>query len=256
MDLQLQGKIALVTGGSKGIGYAIAQGLVAEGVKVVVSARDQLRLNQAISNLHDLSGNGASVGGMTADVARPDQLAALMAYTQANFGAPDILIANAGGPPAGRAADLDDRAWAQGYDLTLMANVRLARAVLPEMQAQGWGHIINVTSFTIKQPLAKLALSNALRAAVTGFAKTLSSEVAADGVTVNNVAPGYTATQRLENLFTDEAARKALIDQIPAKRFAQPEEVAAAAVFLASAQAQYITGQTLVVDGGVVGATF
>ncbi|MEO1350027.1 MAG: SDR family oxidoreductase [Cyanobacteria bacterium J06635_15] len=253
MDLHLQGKIALITGGSKGIGYAIAKGLAAEGVTVVINARDPGRLNQAISNLHDIGGN---VGGMAADVTLPDQIEALVAYTRSNFGPPDILISNAGGPPAGKAVDLDDAAWAKGYELTLMANVRLARTVLADMQSKRWGRIINITSFSIKQPLANLALSNALRAATTGFAKTLSSEVAADGVTVNNVAPGYTATQRLENLFANEAERNALMDQIPAKRFATPEEVAAAAVFLASVQAQYITGQTIVVDGGVVGATF
>jgi 3-oxoacyl-[acyl-carrier protein] reductase len=253
MEFHLQGKTAIVTGGSKGIGYAIAQTLVAEGVQVVVSARGKTHLNQAISNLQAVGGH---VAGIAADVTKPDEIEELIEYTRSNFGSPDILIAHAGGPPPGQAIALNDGDWEKGYNLTLMANVRLARAVLPGMQAKRWGRIINITSVSIKQPIANLTLSNAFRSAVTGFAKTLSTEVAADGITVNNVAPGYTATQRLEELFQDESKRNALIAQIPAKRFATPQEIAATAVFLASEQAAYITGQTIVVDGGVVGATY
>lgn len=253
MDLHLKNKIALVTGGSKGIGYAIAKGLVAEGTQVIISSRSQTNLDKAVSNLQDLGGN---VAGIAADVTKPNDIEELIKYTRSNFGSPDILISNAGGPPKGKAVNLNDAAWDKAYDLILMANVRLTRAVLSDMQAKGWGRIINITSSSIKQPIANLTLSNALRAGVTGFAKTLSTEVAADGITVNNVAPGPTATQRSKELYRDETARNALIARIPAKRLATPEEIAAAAVFLASEQAAYITGQTIVVDGGIVNATY
>lgn len=253
MDLHLKNKIALVTGASKGIGYAIAKGLIIEGTQVIISSRNQTNLNKAIENLQDL---GGKVAGIIADVTKPDEIEELIQYTRSNFGSPDILISNAGGPPTGKAADLDDAAWDKGYDLTLMANVRLIRTVLSDMQAKRWGRIINITSVSIKQPVANLTLSNAFRAAVTGFAKTLSTEVAEYGITVNNVAPGYTATQRLEELLSNETEKNAVINRIPAKRFAIPEEVADAAVFLASEKAAYITGQTIVVDGGVVSATY
>ena len=253
MDLHLKNKIALVTGGTKGIGYAIAKGLIIEGTQVIISSRDRTNLNKAIDSLQDL---GGKVAGITADVTKPNDIEELIKYTKSNFGSPDILISNAGGPPTGKAANLDDAAWERGYNLTLMANVRLTRTILSDMQAKGWGRIINITSSSIKQPIPNLTLSNSFRAAVTGFAKTLSTEVAADGITVNNVAPGHTATQRSEELYSSEAKRNAVIESIPAKRFATPEEIAAVAVFLASEQASYITGQTIVVDGGSVSATY
>ena len=253
MDLGLKGKTALVAGGSKGIGFAVAKGLAAEGVRVCVSARDETTLQQAVEELR-LAGGEAF--GIPADVSVPGQVETLFERTRQRLSDPDILIVNAGGPPAGKAETTPDDAWMKGYDLTLMSAVRLARAAVPAMKGQGWGRIVNITSLSIKQPVANLTLSNAFRAAVTGFAKTLSTEIAASGITVNNVGPGYTATERLEELFEDDAAKERLIKTIPAQRFATPEEVAAAAVFLASQQAAYITGQTLVVDGGVVGATY
>ena len=189
-------------------------------------------------------------------MSEPESIDALLGRVTRRFGGADILVVNAGGPPAGTAADLGDDAWARGFELTLMSAVRLSRAALPHMRSEGWGRVINVTSLSVREPIANLTLSNAFRAAVTGFAKTLSAEVAAAGVTVNNVAPGYTATERLEELFEDEGAKDRLIDTIPAKRFATPEEIAAAVLFLASKSAGYITGQTLLVDGGAVGSLF
>lgn len=253
MDFKLRGKLALVTGGSRGIGFAIAQGLAAEGARVALSARDEQQLGQAVERLR-LAGGEAF--GLAADVSEARHIASLLERLRERAGEPDILVVNAGGPPAGRAETTGEDAWRKGFELTLMSYVRLAQAVLPAMKAKGWGRIIGVTSLSVKQPIANLALSNAFRAGVTGFAKTLSSEVAAHGVTVNNVGPGYTATERLEELFADEAARQDLLGRIPARRFAAPEEIAAAAVFLASEQAAYLTGQTLIVDGGMVGATY
>ena len=253
MNLQIAGKTALVTGGSKGIGYAIAEGLVAEGARVVVSARDQGILEAAVQRLGE---GGGDVAAIAADVSSAKGVRALVDATFERVGRVDVLVANAGGPPAGLPSNLDDAAWARATELTLMSAVRLARGVLPGMRERGWGRIVNVTSLSVKQPINDLTLSNALRSAVTAFARTLANEVAGEGVTVNAVAPGYTATERLEELFADDYARARLLASIPTKRFATPQEVAAAAVFLCSQQAAYLTGQTLVVDGGMVASTY
>ena len=253
MNLQIAGKTALITGASKGIGFAIAEGLAAEGVRLVAVARDQAGLEAAAERLRD---GGGDVVTLPADVADPKAVQGVLDTTRARVGEVDILIANAGGPPAGVPSSLDDAAWARAMELTLMSAVRLARALAPGMRQRGWGRIVNVTSLSVKQPIAELTLSNAMRSAVTAFARTLAGEVAAEGVTVNNVAPGYTATERLGALFADDYARARLMASIPAKRFATPQEIAAAAVFLCSQQASYVTGQTLVVDGGMVASTY
>ena len=253
MDLHIKNKVALVTGASQGIGRAVAVGLAREGARVVLSARGKAGLDGAVEAVR-LAGGEAF--GAPADVSEPEAVDALLERVARRFGGVDILVVNAGGPPAGPATDLGDEAWARGFELTLMSAVRLSRAALPHMRSRGWGRIINVTSLSVREPILNLTLSNAFRASVTGFAKTLSTEVAAAGVTVNNVAPGYTATERLEELFEDEGAKDRLISTIPAGRFATPEEIAAAVAFLASEGAAYITGQTLLVDGGVVGSPF
>ncbi len=251
MDLGIRGKTALVTGASKGIGRSVAQGLAAEGARVVLSARNEAVLSEAAEAIRLTGGEGFA---LPADVSRPASLERLFERLEQLTGAPDIVVVNGGGPPPGLPSALDEVAWSRGYDLTLMPAVRLARLALPAMKERRWGRIINITSLTVKEPLPTLTLSNAYRAAVTGYAKTLALEVAADGVTVNNVAPGYTATERLEELFEDDAARKALLERIPMRRFASPEEIADVAVFLASQQASYLTGQTITPEGGAVAA--
>jgi 3-oxoacyl-[acyl-carrier protein] reductase len=253
VDLGIRGKLALVTGASQGIGRAVAERLAAEGVRVVLSARGEGLLHSAVERIR-LAGGEAF--GVAADVSRAEGVAAGLARVREQHGDPDILVVNAGGPPAGLAAEMSVEAWAKGYELTLMSAVRLARGALPAMREEGWGRIINVTSLSVREPVARLALSNAFRAGVTGFAKTLASEVAAEGITVNNVAPGYTATERLGELFKDQEALDGLIATIPARRLADPAETAAAVVFLASRRAAYITGQTLLVDGGLAGSPF
>ena len=252
MNLQLEGKTALVTGASKGIGFAIAQGLAEEGVRVILSARGQTELYRAAEHIRASGGDATAV---VADVSDQKGIDALFEEVE-KIALPDVLVVNAGGPPAGKPTELSQEAWAQGFDLTLMSAVRLATKALPAMRKRGWGRVINVTSLSVKEPIDTLTLSNAFRAAVTGFAKTLSTEVAAQGVTVNNVAPGYTATERLNEIFNSDEDRASLERSIPAKRFASPEEVAAAAVFLASQGAAYITGQTLLVDGGATKGVF
>lgn len=253
MNLQIAGKIALVTGGSQGIGLAIAQTLASEGVRVILSARNEARLYQEVEAIRL---KGGEAFGIVADVSDLGQISELFNKAELILGSPDILMVNARGPPRGRAESLEDSAWNEAYELTLMSAVRLTRAALPTMKAKGWGRIVNITSLSVKQPIANLALSNSLRAAVTGFAKTLSSEIAGYGVTVNNVAPGYTDTERLNELFKNQEEKMAFAQRIPAKRLATPAEVAAAAVFLSSAQAAYITGQTIVVDGGWISSAY
>jgi 3-oxoacyl-[acyl-carrier protein] reductase len=253
MDLQIVGKSALVTGASKGIGFAIAAALAAEGVRLVVNGRDPGALSEAAERLRAAGGEVHPVAG---DVAKARSLKALLGAAREAVGDPAILVSNAGGPGTGAAAALDDAAWSQGFDLTLMSSVRLARAVVPAMKRAGWGRVVFVTSLAVKQPIPNLTLSNAFRAAVTAFARTLATEVAEHGVTVNAVAPGYTLTERLDELVSDDYARARLVATIPAKRFAAPAEVASAAAYLCSGPAGYITGQTLMVDGGVVGTTF
>ena len=253
MDLQIAGKAALVTGASKGIGFAVASALAAEGARLVVNARDAGSLGEAAERLRAL---GAEVHPVAGDVSEAKHVKSLLAAAKEAVGAPAILVSNAGGPPTGPAEALDDAAWARGFELTLMSAVRLARGVVPAMKAAGWGRIVFVTSLSVKEPIANLTLSNAFRSGVTAFARTLANEVAEHGVTVNSVAPGYTLTERLDELFSDDYARARLVSKIPARRFAAPEEVASAAAYLCSAQAGYVTGQTLVVDGGMVGATY
>ena len=253
MDLGISGKTALVTGGSKGIGLAVAQALAAEGARVVVSARGEADLQRAVEQVR-LAGGEAF--GVAADVSNARGVETLLERVTKRHGAPAIVVVNAGGPPAGRAETTPDADWNQGFDLTLMSAVRLARGAVPAMKTKTWGRIIMVTSLSVKQPIPNLTLSNAFRAAVTGFAKTLSTELAPTGVTVNTVGPGYTATERLAEIFENDAAKQRLLEAIPAQRFATPEEVAAAVAFLSSQQAAYITGQTLIVDGGAVGGLY
>jgi 3-oxoacyl-[acyl-carrier protein] reductase len=241
MKLGIEGKLALVTGASRGIGLAIAEGLVAEGARVVMSARGEERLRSEAARI------GAQA--LPADVSRAEEIARLLA----EVGSPDILIVNAGGPPPGLALGPDDEAWARAAELTLMSAVRLARGCVPGMRERKWGRIVHVSSTSVLVPIPNLVLSNALRAAVSGFAKTLSTEVAADGITVNSVAPGPTDTERLRQLFPDPDSMRAAVARVPVGRLATPGEVAAAAVFLASVPAAMITGQTVVVDGGATG---
>ncbi len=253
MDLEINGKTALVTGASKGIGYAVAAALAAEGAHVIINGRHESTLEAAAARLRE---GGATVSTVVADVGQAKGVKALLAQVRERVGDPDILVANAGGPPTGAAATLEDPAWSKGYELTLMSAVRMARGVLPAMRAGAWGRIVFITSLSVKMPVANLTLSNALRAGVTAYARTLATEVAEDGVTVNAVAPGYTHTERLDDLFADDYARARLLATIPAKRFGDPAEIAAAAAFLCSVPAAYVTGQTWVVDGGIVNTTF
>src|SRR5436190_18229535 len=198
MDLGLRGKVALVAAASKGLGRAVAEELAAEGVKLAICSRDAEaieRVGREIANA-----TGAEVLARAADVSRTAEIAAFTDTALSIYGRVDILLTNSGGPPSGRFESLDLAAWQQATELTLFAPIEFARRVLPGMKERRWGRILNVTSIAVKQPIDNLMLSNSLRAAVTGFARTLANEVAAEGITVNNILPGYTRTERVEEL--------------------------------------------------------
>ncbi|MFT2721368.1 SDR family oxidoreductase [Deinococcus sp. A31D244] len=235
---RLDGKRALVTGGSKGIGLAAAHDLIRMGAHVTVAARGEDALKRAADAI------GAR--WVVADVSTPEGVEAAVAAA----GDVDILVSNAGGPAAGLPSGVSEDGWAQGFQTTFLSTVRLANATVPGMRARGWGRVIAITSLTVGRPAPTLPVSNALRAGVTNYLRTLALEVAPDGVTCNTVAPGYTATERLRQLHADPQDAQKLAARIPARRFGEPNEVAAAVAFLASKEAAYITGQELLVDGG------
>lgn len=258
MDLGLSGKIALVTAGSKGLGKGIALELAREGAQVVISSRSEDELRKAVAEIKETTGRESFY--IAADLTRAEDIDRLTSSVLEQFGRVDILVNNTGGPPPGFFADFSDEQWQKAVDLLLLSSVRLIRAVLPGMRERGWGRIINSTSVSVKQPIQNLLLSNAVRTAVIGLAKSLSNEVAAEGVTVNNLLPGSIYTDRIiQNTTitaqrtgrTPEEIRAASEAEIPMKRYGRVEEYAAAAAFLASERASYITGVNLLVDGGV-----
>ena len=261
MDLGLEGKVALVAGASRGLGRAVAEALAAEGVRLVLCARGEKQLGLTLDQISKKHGvRGIAI---PTDVSDSRAIDVLLTTARKEMGRIDILVTNAGGPPAGTFLDTTPAMWEETVKLTLLSAVQLARGVLPGMRKQRWGRIINITSIAVKQPVDNLILSNSLRAAVTGFARTLANEVAAEGVTVNNVMPGFTRTQRLEELAERVAAQQQIgipavragwEKQIPMARLGEPEEFAALVAFLASQQASYITGTSIPVDGGWIKA--
>src|SRR5882672_5362368 len=257
MDFGLKDRIALVAAASKGIGFAAARELAREGARVFLCSRDEARASEAAQKIHEET--GASVAGVGADVTDDEAAQRFVSLARERAGRIDILVTNAGGPPAATFADAQLETFRKAFELNALSAIRLAKLVLPGMQAQRWGRIINITSVSAKQPIDGLLFSNTVRAALTGWAKTVSNEVAADNVTVNNVAPGYTLTERQDDLATARSAalgktKEEMIalwaSESPVRRIGKPEEIAAAVAFLASECASYITGVTLQVDGG------
>lgn len=263
MDLGLRGKVALVAAASRGLGRAIAFELANEGAKLVLCARGAGDLEAARKDI--AARTAVDVHAVVADLSDQAQLERVATEALATFGQVDVLVTNAGGPPAGVFETHGWDAWERTVNLTLRSAVELTRAVLPGMRARKWGRIINVTSITVKQPVDNLILSNSIRAAVTGFARTLANEVATDGITVNNILPGYTRTERVEQLADATAKKEGIASrdvvariekEIPMRRLGEPEEFAALAAFLASDRARYITGQSIAVDGGWIKSLF
>ena len=263
MNLGLDGKVAIVAAASKGLGKAVALGLAAEGCRIAMFSRDQASIEAAAAEVRERS--GAQVEALAADVMQEADLRRVFDTAVARFGQVDVLFMNSGGPPPGTFDDFDDAAWLRAFELLVLSTTRMTRMVLPGMRERRWGRIINLTSTSVKQPIARLMLSNALRSGVTAMANTLAREVARDGITVNNLAPGRILTDRVEQIDADAASRQgkpieeiraAQLAEIPMRRYGQPHEYAAAAVFLASQQASYITGVTLLVDGGSFRGTY
>jgi 3-oxoacyl-[acyl-carrier protein] reductase len=258
MELGLNGKTALVAAASKGLGRAVATTLAREGARVVMCARSRDPLEQAADQI--CSETGAEVHTLALDLADPEAPARFVELALERTGAVDVLVTNTGGPPVATFAELDDGAWAAAVDLVLMSAVRLIRAAVPAMEQRGGGRIANITSISVKEPIAGLMLSNALRAAVVGMAKTLSRELGPAGILVNNVCPGRIATDRLLQLDQKRSERSGQSlerirlesqQRIPLGRYGQPEELAALVAFLVSSQASYITGTTILCDGGL-----
>jgi len=259
MDLGLKGRVAIVTGSSQGIGKAIALGLSQEGARVSVCARNEEALGKTAEEIRAQTGH--EVLPIRADLTKREDIERLVDETAKHFRQIDILVNNTGGPPAMTFQETTEQNWQDAYNLLIMSVVHACRIVVPHMQKQNWGRIINMTSFAAKQPADKLVLSNALRAGIFGLSKTLSNELAQYGILVNAVCPGWTRTRRVEELAKNQAKAsgktveeiiKGWENQIPLKRLAHPSEIANLVVFLASERAAYITGAVIQVDGGVI----
>ena len=256
----MAGKRALVAAASRGLGKAIALRLAEEGARVAICARDVTRLQRTAEELRRET--GAEILAVPTDLTDPEQLKRFVAAADERWGGVDILVANAGGPPPGSFLEMSEEQWQAAFQLTLMSAVRLAREVVPGMIEQRWGRLIFSTSVSVKQPIEGLILSNSLRLAVIGLAKSLADELAEYNITVNSVCPGATATERLRELISHQAERHGLsyeeaeqrlwLHDIPMGRLGQPEELANLVAFLASERASYITGTAIQVDGGAV----
>lgn len=255
MDLGLHGKVAMVAAASKGIGLAIAKTLAAEGCNVSICARNEEQLEIATSEI------GEETRSYVVDVANPEDLKWWVEQTRQDLGPVDILVTNTGGPAAGLLDDITDEQWSAGFESTLMNVVRLVRLVQDDMIASGWGRIVHLTSYVAKEPLRILPISSTLRTGLTALTRLQASELAAKGVTVNSVLPGNTLTDRQVHLAQVRAEREGItVDEalakqgaeVPIGRLADPSEIAAAVAFLCSVPAAYITGENLVVDGGLV----
>ncbi len=263
MDFGLSGKVAIVAAASSGLGKATAMELAAEGACVAINARSEEQLQNAAAEIQ--SATGADVFAIGGDVTNEDDVRRLVSETRNKFGSVDILVANAGGPPAGFFDDFNAQHYREAVELNLISTINLCREVVPHMRERGWGRIVAITSIAAKQPVENLILSNTARAGVLGFMKSLSQQIAADGITVNTVCPGYHLTERLKSLSSSIARNDGLsVEDVyarwaastPMKRIGDPREFAAVVAFLCSERASYLTGTVIQVDGGAYRALY
>ena len=257
METGLRGKTVLITGASQGMGRATAEAFAAEGARLAMCARNQKTLEAAQAEIG--SRHKTEVMVEAVDVTDADKLRRFVGAAAEHFGGIDVAVANAGGPPAKNFLSLTPDDWRKAVDVNFLSVVTLAREVIPHMQRKRWGRFITITSTSVRQPIPDLLLSNSVRPAVVGLIKSLAIEFGKDGLTFNNIAPGFTATERLSELSkvralaagtSEEQIRERWAQEIPLRRLGEPQEIADAIIWLASDRAAYVTGQTLVVDGG------
>ncbi len=250
MDLGIKGRVAFIGASSKGLGYAVAAELANEGAQVIINGRNEDALSKAKSALEKIS--AFEVLTLKGDLSIAKERQKVCDAIFKRFNAVDILVTNTGGPPSGTFEDFDKEDWDRAYELLLGSAVEMIKAVLPGMKDQSWGRIITISSIATKQPVQNLILSNTVRTAILGLVKSLSNDLGKHKITVNNVMPGYTRTERLEKLMTANPSFNKISSAIPLQRIGEPEEFAAAVCFLASSRASYISGVSLAVDGGVL----
>jgi 3-oxoacyl-[acyl-carrier protein] reductase len=263
MDLGIRGRVAIVAAASSGLGKAAAMDLAAEGARVVISARGEERLHSAADEIRSVT--GTEVLAIAGDVTNEEHVRKLVSDAKKKLGTVDILVANAGGPPAGFFDDFDAQHYREAVELNLISTINLCREAVPHMRERGWGRIVAITSIAAKQPVENLILSNTARAGVLGFMKSLSQQIAADGITVNTLCPGYHLTERLKSLSSSIAKNEGVsVEDVyarwaaatPMKRIGDPKEFAAVVAFLCSERASYLTGAVIQIDGGAYRALF
>jgi 3-oxoacyl-[acyl-carrier protein] reductase len=261
MDTALKGRNVLILASSKGLGKACALQFAREGANVMITSRSEQQLREAAEEIKNET--GANVLYQTCDITKRNEINELVAATVREFGGVDVLVNNAGGPPAGVFNDFEDDSWQQAFELTLLSLVRTVRAVVPYMQKSGQGRIVNIASSSFKQPIHGLILSNTFRTAINGLSKSLAQELGKDGILINTIGPGRIGTDRVGELdqmaaekrgISAEEVKAGVVNEIPLGRYGTPEEFSKMVVFLCSGANTYITGQSLLIDGGMVKA--
>ena len=259
MDLGLSGRVAVIGGGSKGLGRACADSLALEGANLVICSRNSQELDAAAAEIRDTT--GVDVLAVPGDLSQLEDIQRLIQAAVDNYGRLDILVSNSGGPPSGRATDTDEETWSRSFDMALSFFIRMGREAAPHMREQKWGRICNILASTVYQPIDNLVTSGVTRMGAVAYAKSLADEVGRDNILVNNVAPGFLMTERMRHIFETrseetgqdlESVLEAGSSRIPVGRFGRPEELGDFVAFLCSDKNTYVTGTTILVDGGVV----